>query len=370
MNINRIIYIYKKSLVQECNRLPGMPKRASMVQDLINSYNLLLDDRFLVVQSADATDNELKSFHSTAYIEYLKNVGKTDSGATEDPEYFGLTDECPVLPNNDVLVKIIAGGSISAAKLLVAKKCNIAINWFGGWHHAQRDSAEGFCYVNDVVLAIQILRKSFERILYVDLDIHHGNGVQNAFEYSNKILTLSFHQKTAGFYPGTGGLEDIGCGEGKYYSVNVPFLEGIGHENYTKVFKEVFKCVLASFPAKAIVVQCGADGLNGDPIGRCNLTLETYGDCVKEILKCDLPTLFLGGGGYNFANASRLWTYLTAVIANIHLDNDIPDESEYFPEYGPSYELEIPQGLQKDMNSKAYIEDILNAIKSHCTYLK
>ncbi|CAH1959140.1 unnamed protein product [Acanthoscelides obtectus] len=341
-----------------------------MVQDLINSYNLLLDDRFLVVKSAEATENELKAFHSRAYIDYLKSVENPTEDPKEDPAYFGLTDDCPLLPNSVVLVKTIAGGSISAAKLLVAKKSNIAINWFGGWHHAQRDCAEGFCYVNDVVLAIQMLRKSFEKILYVDLDIHHGNGVQNAFEYSNKILTLSFHHKSPGFYPGTGGLDEIGSGEGRYYTINVPFYEGIGHENYIRVFKEVFNCVSTSFPANAIVVQCGADGLNGDPIGHCNLTLETYSECVREILKCNVPKLFLGGGGYNFANTSRLWTYLSAVIANIHLDNDIPDESEYFPEYGPSYEVEITQGLQKDMNSKSYLETIMNTIKSYCSHIK
>ncbi|KAJ8964713.1 hypothetical protein NQ317_003063 [Molorchus minor] len=123
----KIVYIYNTSL-------------ASMVQDLVNSYQLLLDDKFLAVQSSDATEDELKLFHSNSYIEFLNKVNNADCLEQFDDEQqaFGLGYDCPILDKNLQLVKTIAGGSISAAKILAGNKYKTAINWFGGWHHAQR----------------------------------------------------------------------------------------------------------------------------------------------------------------------------------------------------------------------------------------
>lgn len=116
--------------------------QAGVIQDLTNSYKLLLDDKFLVVQSEDATDDELKSFHSTAYVDFLKKMNDVDVEDTDEFEEelleFGLAYDCPLLERNYDLIKCLAGGSISASKLLIANKCQVAINWFGGWHHAQR----------------------------------------------------------------------------------------------------------------------------------------------------------------------------------------------------------------------------------------
>ncbi len=134
----------------------------------------------------------------------------------------------------------------------------VAINWCGGWHHAQRDSAEGFCYVNDIVLCIHELRRTFNRVLYVDLDVHHGtrqvfvcffifrlpefvsagNGVESAFAFTNKVFTMSLHLKEAGFYPGTGDISDVGFGNGKYHTLNIPFREGVNDEMYKDVFNK------------------------------------------------------------------------------------------------------------------------------------
>ncbi|KAJ8922638.1 hypothetical protein NQ315_007670 [Exocentrus adspersus] len=367
----KVVYICSAELIRQCNRLPTMLNRASMVQDLINSYEVLSPEKFLVVKSLDATEDELKSFHSSAYIDFLKKVNDLedfDEFEEEQLEY-GLAYDCPILERSYDLVKVIAGGTVSAAKLLAREKCKVAINWFGGWHHAQRDSAGGFCYVNDIVIAIQELSRTFERVLYVDLDIHHGDGVQNAFEYSNKILTLSFHKKSPGFYPGTGDLHDVGSAKGKYYSLNVPMLDGVGHGSYLKIFDKVFHSVLTSFKPKCIVVQCGADGLSGDPVGECNLTLKTIGECTERVLKSDLPILFVGGGGYNFANTARLWVYLTSLIGGVSLHEDIPDNSEYFTEYGPTYELYIDASLQKDQNTDAYIASVTSTIESCCSFI-
>lgn len=163
------------------------------MHDLILAYKLLDPKLILTVLSQDATEDELRLFHSSDYVNFLKQVGDlNDSSEFEfEQEEYGLGYDCPVLPNIYQFVRVVAGGSLTAAKLLCSLKFRVAINWFGGWHHAQRwvsntenerrvnsvsfrDCAEGFCYVNDVVIAIQKLTEKFNRVLYVDLDIHHG----------------------------------------------------------------------------------------------------------------------------------------------------------------------------------------------------
>ena len=119
----------------------------------------------------------------------------------------------------------------------MAGTVDVAVNFCGGWHHAQRDQASGFCYVNDCVLAILELQKRFKRVLYIDLDIHHGDGVENAFAFSRKVFTLSFHKCEEGYFPGTGSVNDIGLGGGRFYTCNVPLKDGASDQTFIKVFE-------------------------------------------------------------------------------------------------------------------------------------
>ncbi|GJQ75041.1 hypothetical protein Trydic_g9660 [Trypoxylus dichotomus] len=356
----RISYIYDEDLEAECNRLPSMLNRASIVQDLINSYGILNSNKILVVRSTKATESDLKQFHSSSYVDFLKKTNSAcdlEKFEKESGEY-GLDYDCPLLEKNFDFVSRIAGGTLTAATLLCRRISRVAINWFGGWHHAQRDEAEGFCYVNDVVLGIQRLQKVFNRILYIDLDVHHANGVQNAFELSKSILTLSFHKKEIGFYPGSGSLGEIGKSTGSYYCLNVPFLSNICDKNYLLLFTNIFERVYESFNPFAIVIQCGGDILYGDHVGQCNISIDTMAKCIKQVLNCNIPSLILGGGGYHLANTARYWTYLTSIIAGVELDEDIPDSSEYFTLYAPTYELKINTGNQKDDNTEEYISKL------------
>ena len=153
------------------------------------------------------------------------------------------------------------------------KQNDIVINWAGGLHHAKRSEASGFCYVNDIVLSILELAKYHRRILYIDIDIHHGDGVEEAFYTTDRVMTVSFH-KFGDYFPGTGALADIGHSCGKYYSLNVPLKDGIDDESYEQLFKPIMQKVMEVYDPEAIVFQSGADSLSGDRLGCFNLSIK------------------------------------------------------------------------------------------------
>ena len=141
------------------------------------------------------------------------------------------------------------------------------MNWAGGLHHAKKSEISGFCYVNvsDIVLAVLELLKYHQRVLYIDIDIHHGDGVKEAFCTTDRIVTVSFH-KYGEYFPGTWDLQDIGVGKGKYYAVNYPLRDGIDDESYEAIFKPVMSKVMELFQLSAVVLQCGSDFLSGDQL--------------------------------------------------------------------------------------------------------
>jgi len=320
----------------------------------------------------------LRSFHSEDYLNFAKYVSKGLSIQIDDQmneeftsEEFGIGYDCPPIPQLYELISCIAGSSISAAKAIINKKCDIAINWFGGWHHANKDEASGYCYTNDIVFAIlTLLDNGFTNILYVDLDVHHGDGVQNAFAHTNKVMTVSFHKYEIGFFPGTGNTNDFGYGKkGKYHSVNVPLKDGITDECYASLVKNVLDKINSCYNSQVIICQCGADGLIGDPMNSFNLTIDGYAQCVKHLISFSKPLILLGGGGYNPLNTARLWTALTACALNQELDNDIPDHS-CFLEYRPTYELRIEAGHRPNINSTQYIDTVLQKVVQNLDLIK
>ncbi|XP_064627403.1 histone deacetylase 8-like [Lineus longissimus] len=310
-----------------------------------------------------ASEQELNKFHSEQYIDCIKVLSQEDDSEKHDrtAEKFGLCYDCPAWPGVYEYASMIAGATLAAAAKLVNEECDIAINWHGGWHHAKRDEAAGFCYFNDIVLGILKLRERYERVFYIDLDLHHGDGVEDAFCATPKVMTLSMHKFSPGFFPGTGALEDIGYGKGKFYTVNVPLREGMQDKSFVRIFKRLASKIKEQFNPKAVVCQCGADGLHGDPHESFNLSHLSLGECVKTILDWNLPTLLLGGGGYNLPNTAKCWTYLTGIVQKKTLDTDIP-EHVYFTKYGPDYELAVSTGYRQDENTEEYIEEMLAEI--------
>lgn len=365
--------VYGEEWLRQCDRLPKVSKRTSKVLSLIKSYGLT--QKLTQIKPRQSTFEELNTFHSAEYLEHCKKATLSSDleKLANDQQYFGLDYDCPLVPDTYGLVSWIAGGTLSAAESLTKGDCFRSINWGGGWHHAQRDEASGFCYVNDIVLGIHHLKSKFDKILYIDLDVHHGDGVENAFAFTQKVFTFSIHKFEKGFFPGTGSIDTNGFGKGKFYNLNVPLKDGTNDEQFFHIFDSIYPKILQSYRPDCLVVQCGADCLSQDPLGGFNLTLKGLGKCISKILESDLPILFLGGGGYYHPNVARCWTFLTwLILSSCHtgldpLDDDIPDEDPFFPIYGPSFELQISPGLRQSLNSS---EEIQKIIKQSLEYLE
>ncbi|KIH58598.1 histone deacetylase family protein [Ancylostoma duodenale] len=248
----------------------------------------------------------------------------------------------------------------AAAVKLNKRKADIAINWMGGLHHAKKSEASGFCYTNDIVLGILELLKYHKRVLYVDIDVHHGDGVEEAFYTTDRVMTVSFH-KYGDFFPGTGDLKDIGAGKGRLYSLNVPLKDGITDDAYQSIFKPVMTKVMERFQPCAVVLQCGADSLNGDRLGPFNLTLRGHGECVKFFRAQNIPLMMVGGGGYTPRNVARCWTYETTLA----VDREVPDElpyNDYFEYFGPNYRLHIDPSSATNENTPESLRRIQEAV--------
>ena len=256
--------------------------------------------------------------------------------------------------------QIYTGGSVGGAVRLNHKQTDTVINWAGGLHHAKKNEASGFCYVNDIVLAILELLKVHQRVLYIDIDIHHGDGVEEAFYTTDRVMTVSFH-KFGEYFPGTGHLQDVGQHKGKYYSVNVPLKDGIDDESYNLLFKPIMAKVMEMYAPDAVVFQSGADSLTGDRLGCFNLSIRGHAECLKYMTTFQVPLLVLGGGGYTIRNVARCWTYETGCLLGHELEDKMPvnDYSEYF---GPTHALQIQPSNMENQNTPEYLEGVRNRI--------
>lgn len=349
----------KDSLVVDL--LPSNENRSTITKTLVAWYgldNALENECVEIINYRYASNYDLTQFHTRDYIDILlKNRdpdmlidemsenqadivnklekynhdkiynSKINEESNDDNrlklEKYGLLDDCPLFPFVEQYSKIVAGTSIAAAEWLVNQastedKQNIAINWCGGRHHAHRNKASGFCYVNDIVLSITRLRMKFKKIMYIDFDLHHGDGVSKAFQSSDRILTFSIHRFYKGFFPGTGETIINGIKKGYGYDINIPTERGFDDDNLKYIVDNLINSVIHRFDPEVIVIQCGGDGLHQDyKFKEWNLTLKGYASSIINLLKNAgnrRKFLLLGGGGYNQFATAKLWTLITGVL--------------------------------------------------------
>ncbi|POY75128.1 hypothetical protein BMF94_1758 [Rhodotorula taiwanensis] len=312
----------------------------------------------------------------------------------------GLQDDCPVFAELPDYVQLVAGASIQAARELRDGNADVAISWTGGRHHSKRAEAAGFCYVADAVLAIMELRSGpgplrhsspdldtpplplpppparISRVLYLDLDLHHGDGVESAFFSTPHVLTLSMHLFAPLFFPASGALESTGpVGRGRAkpaaagHALNVALEPGLGEETFMRVWESCIVKVASAYDADAIVLQLGVDGLAGDPCKEWNLSLSALGFALERVLSWNKRTLLLGGGGYDSPNAARAWTYLTSIAVGrpLALDAAIPADlpTAQYEQFAPSFSLDVPAGHVQDRNTDGSLARVEEAFERY-----
>ena len=342
------------------------PARLALTNRLVHGYGL--HEYMSVYSPRWATREELETFHDSDYLDFLSTV-KPSTPPSAAFSRFNFADDCPVFEGMFSFCRAYAGASLAAARRLAAGATDIAINWTGGLHHAKKFEASGFCYINDIVLAILELLRTFPRVLYIDIDVHHGDGVQEAFYTSNRVMTVSFHKYGNDFFPCTGDSTEIGLGLGKHFCLNVPLQDGIDDSAYVALFKSIIEPCISTFRPGAIVLQCGADSLGLDRLGCFNLSISAHGECVAFTKAFGVPTLVVGGGGYTIRNVARCWTYETSVLTGTQVPDDLPP-TPYDSFFAPTHRLHEPLIARiENQNTRSSLERIRVQVIEQLRYL-
>lgn len=353
----RVAYFYDEDIGNFYfgNGHPMKPHRVRMTHNLVLSYGLY--KKMDIFRPHLLSEEDMARFHADDYIHFLMNVTPENMNEYQrELHRYNVDVDCPVFDGLFKFCQMYSGGSVGGAYKLNRESADVVVNWAGGLHHAKKSEASGFCYVNDIVLAILELLKYHQRVLYIDIDVHHGDGVEEAFYTTDRVMTVSFH-KFGEFFPGTGGVHDLGVDSGKNYALNFPLREGIDDENFSRIFKEVITQVMEVYQPGAVVLQCGADSLSGDRLGCFNLTLKGHGACVEFMRGYNVPLLCLGGGGYTVRNVARCWAYETGILLNQQLPDEIP-HNNYYEYYGPDFDLHIQPSNMENMNTLKYLDNI------------
>lgn len=338
---------------------PMKPHRVRMTHNLVVNYGLYR--KMEVFRPRLCTPEAMTRFHSDDYISFLRVISPDNMQEySRALQRFNVGEDCPVFDGLFEFCQLYASGSIGGAARLNEDKTDIVINWAGGLHHAKKAEASGFCYVNDCVLAILELLKKHERVLYIDIDIHHGDGVEEAFYATNRVMTCSFH-KFGEYFPGTGDVNDFGYADGKNYAINFPLNDGMDDKSYRSIFRPVIAKIMETFQPGAVVLQCGADSLSGDRLGCFNLSVAGHADCVEFVRSFNIPMLVLGGGGYTLRNVPRCWTYETSILVGEQVKDELPF-NDYFEYFGPDYRLHLPVSNMENLNSVDYLEKTKNQL--------
>jgi acetoin utilization protein AcuC len=300
---------------------PFSVDRARRVRRILKSMGLLSGDGRKEVAPTTADRITLKKFHSARYLHALQTAskGKWDAEAMQ----MGIgTGDCPVFKGMYEYSALACGATLTGANLILSGSVDVAFNPSGGFHHAGPERASGFCYINDVALACIILAEQRKRVLYLDVDVHHGDGVAEAFYDRSDVMTMSLHETPKVLFPGTGFEDQIGTGEGTGYCVNVPLPVGTYDQAYMKAFEAIALPLIRAYKPDVIVLQLGADALAGDPLAHLRLTNNVYVDVIDHLLGFNLPIVATGGGGYNVDDTVRAWALAWTVLCGVPTGQD------------------------------------------------
>lgn len=324
----KLVYPYSDSLLdyEFSEGHPLKPERLKLTYLLSQQLGLL--DKVDVIDPISASREDLELFHS---VEYLDSVKKCGEKLCSDFKHGIGTPDNPVFPKIYETGAKYVGATLDGMKRIIDGASN-AFCISGGLHHAHRNAASGFCIFNDVAIAINYIQKKKDcKVLYLDIDAHHGDGVQNAFYQSKNVLTVSIHQTGKTLFPGTGFVYETGGGEGVGYSVNIPVIPGAGSPELIRVHKEIVTPLMESYKPDLLVTQLGVDGHYLDPLAHLAYTSHGYETVLNSLRKlssdiCKVGWLAVGGGGYDPVTVARLWTQFLAIMLGEKIPDKIPEE--------------------------------------------
>jgi len=304
---------------------PLRPVRVKLTHDLIQSKGLLNENSSKITLPRVASEEEILLFHEKEYVQLVQKYSERGSGlfdAGDTPAFKGCFEA----------TSLVVGASLEACDKIMTGKFTHAFNPSGGLHHAHPERASGFCIFNDPAVSINYLKKKYDvkRLVYLDIDAHHGDGVMYGFYNDPSLLDIDLHESGKYLFPGTGFPDEIGGREATGLKLNVPLLPGTGDEAYLRAFHKLVPDMVRKFRPEIILLQCGADGHGEDRLAHLRLTTNTYDEAVSEMHDlahelCEGKLLLFGGGGYTLANVPRVWTVAFATLAGVKLDNKIPE---------------------------------------------
>ena len=324
---------------------PMKPVRLRYTYDLLRAYGAFDDERSIIAAPRDATSEELAWFHTPEYVAGVEALGAGDRGVSPTRFNFGPGDNPSYTGMYEAAI-LSTGASVAAAESLISGDSTRAFNTSGGLHHAMPDHAYGFCVFNDPVIAIHRFLREGMRVAYVDIDCHHGDGVQHAFFHTDRVLTISVHESGMFLFPGTGFVQETGAGRGRGFSVNLPLYPYTSDETYLWAFRETVPPLLRAFNPDVLVTQLGIDSHYRDPITHIALTSQGFAQVVSEFATLAPDRwLALGGGGYDLQAVARSWTMAYGILSEQSFTDAIPDT--YRAEHGVE-SLKDPDDLPLD----------------------
>jgi acetoin utilization protein AcuC len=311
---------------------PFNPRRLELAVSLIEALGLVDDDLARTVAPRMATEAELLAVHSREYLDAVRRFsgGGDPSGAMR----WGLgTDDTPIFPGMHDVTALVTGATIRAAELVMRGEVTRAFSICGGLHHAHRDRASGFCVYSDLAAAIAWIRREHGgRVMYIDYDAHHGDGVQGIFYDDPDVLTLSLHESGRYLFPGTGFVDELGDGDGYGYSLNVPLEPFTEDASWIDIHRKLIPEVMEAYRPDVVVLQSGCDGHSLDPLTHLRASTKLYEETTRIVCEaadrvCGGRVIATGGGGYAIWEVvPRAWTLVWGALSGQEVPNRIPHE--------------------------------------------
>ena len=303
---------------------PLRPIRVKLTHDLIQAKGLIDNKSITTTNARVATEEEILLFHEAEYVQLVKKYSEKGSGVLD-------MGDTPAFKGCFEATSLVVGASLEACDRVMNGEVEHAFNPSGGLHHAHPERASGFCIFNDPAISINYLKKKhgIKKLVYLDIDAHHGDGVMYGFYDDPSVLDIDFHESGRYLFPGTGFPDETGEGEAKGLKLNIPLPPDTGDRAYLKAFQRIVPAAIKRFKPDIILVQCGADGHADDRLANLRLTTKTYETVVSEMHAlahelCRGRLMLFGGGGYTLSNVPRVWTVAFAALVGQKLDDKLP----------------------------------------------